>query len=156
MPQMAVDFRISQSHKKVIESSVEPSVNGFGISVSNDDKFFTYGSKIESYILPQTSSPGFSVMGLCTAQDGGYSVHFFPPNPNHTALAIYVIQGRFGIIYKSNDGGLLQPEVFSNIEESEFAKITESRYGKIASVRTPRQKINLRELSNKQNDQRNG
>jgi hypothetical protein len=105
--------------------------------VNNENRFFDYGSRIEMYILPQVLPPGFSTIGHGTAQQGGYSVHFFPSNDKFTILAIHILQGKFGVIYKPRDGGLLWPEVVSNVNEAEFSRITESRFGVRRLVSTP-------------------
>ena len=134
---MGIDYHMSQALKSVIESGIEPSVNGFSIAAGNEARIFSYRSRIEMYVLPQIIPPGFSTVGHGTAQEGGYSIHFFPSNKNFTVLAVHVLQGRFGVVYKAKEGGLLWPEVFSDIDEAEFSKMTYSKFGISRLVGTP-------------------
>jgi hypothetical protein len=135
---MGIDFNMGEALRKVMESSVDESVNGFLISVSNIHKYFTYDNKVEISIVPQTLPPGYSVIGHGSPQKGGYSVHFFPTNHNFTVLPVHVLQGNFGVIYKAKNGGLLWPEVIPNVDERAFSAITRSRHGIVPMVRTPR------------------
>jgi len=120
---------------KVIESGVDPGVNGFMISASNDGFFFTYDSYIKAYFPARTfnknsrnTKDGYTVLSYGTAEEGGYNVHVFPPGPNCLTLAIHVQQGNFGVVYASNDGGLLTPTFFANVTETEFANLTKKKY----------------------------
>jgi hypothetical protein len=138
-PKNDFQYIIEQSLKKVIEDSVDPAINGFMISVANTNGIFEYRSAVDMYLLPRTLPPGFSVIGHGTAQEGAYSVHFFQANDSNTALGIHFLQGNFGIVYAIRNNGLLYPEIFSNVDEDEFAAIITPKFGvkKIASLPVP-------------------
>jgi hypothetical protein len=127
-PTMGLDFNMGEGFRKVMESNVDETVNGFLISVSNEHGVFDYKSKMQISIVPQVLPPGYSTIGHGPPQKGGYSVHFFPPSRDFTVLPIHVLQGNFGVIYKAKNGGLLWPEVIPNVDEQAFAVITVSKY----------------------------
>jgi hypothetical protein len=128
-PTMGLDFNMREALRKVMESSIDETVNGFLISISNEHKFFDYSNKMQISIVPQIVSSGYSTIGHGSPQKGGYSVHFFPSSPDFKILPIHVLQGNFGVIYKAKNGGLLWPEVIPNVDERTFSAITSSRYG---------------------------
>ncbi len=129
------EYCTEKALKQVIEENKVDTVNGFVITVNNNSGVFHYKTALHIDILPQILPPGFSTMGHASAAAGGYTVHYFPSNAPYTALAIYVLQGNFGIIYRLRDKGLLYPEVFSNITEDEFGKICQQQgIYKIAST----------------------
>ena len=126
---MSLDFNMKQAFRNVLESSVDQSVNGFLISVSNPFKSFQYDNRLDLDILPQVLPAGYSTLGHGSPQKGGFTVHFFPTNQNFTVLPVHILQGNFGVIYKSVNGGLLWPEVILDISERAFAKIVMEKYG---------------------------
>jgi hypothetical protein len=46
------------------------------------------------------------------------------------------MQGDFGLIYKSNKGGLLHPEIIRDVNEEAFAAFANKNYGRTVSGRT--------------------
>jgi hypothetical protein len=52
-----------------------------------------------------------------------------PSSRNHEILPIYVLQGNFGFIYKTNLGGLLHPELILDVNEKTFIALLKKKYG---------------------------
>ena len=117
---------------EVIKSGKDPSVNGFRISVSNRSGCFEYESYM-STAFPERpiqikSGQAFAITHG-TAQEGGYTFTIFPSKANYNIIALHVLQGHFGILYKTENGGLLKPKIIPDVDEHEFAEITKKKYG---------------------------
>lgn len=114
---------------KVCESSTVPEVNGFRITVQNKSGRLSYSQYINMNIVSQVIPPGMSVIGHSNAQQGGYSVNVFPDPDHPNIVPIYILQGRFGIVYSQREKGFLYPKVYSDVFEYEFHEIVKSEYG---------------------------
>lgn len=117
---------------EVIKSGRENSVNGFRITVTNNNGIFEYESYISVALPPRTiemksGEPFFITHG--TAEEGGYNVHIFPSERNYKTIAIHIMQGRFGVLYNEKDGGLLWPKVINDVDEIEFSEYTKEKFG---------------------------
>jgi hypothetical protein len=130
--------------QQVLISSKVPEVNGFAISISNYASIFNYDTYVHVNLPPRTydaNSPyrvsqNTFVITHGTAAEGGYNVYVFPSSSNYEVLPIHIMQGNFGMIYKSDRGGLLHPEIIKDINEGDFASLVKKNYGIIVSGRT--------------------
>jgi hypothetical protein len=125
---------------QVCESAIVPEVNGFVITVASKMGQFEYIQSVRSYIASQTfQGSGPFVIGHSTAQQGGYTVSTFGDAARYTTLPIFVLQGKFGIVYTPKNNGAMYPKVFSNIFEYEFFDLVKYKYGIVApfSISSP-------------------
>lgn len=124
---------LDESLDHVLKSGLAPEVNGFRVSVSNEDNFFHYKNYMATNIPTRTYSlkaNQHSVIEIYgTAQEGGYSVSFCENEGRHDVVAIHVRQGEFGVLYEIIKNGLLRPKVIANVDEHEFNDILHSRFG---------------------------
>ncbi len=128
---------MKDAFSKILINPKDTGVNGFLISVSNISSFFEYDSFIQAYLpdrrydenSPYKVGKGSFVITYGTAAEGGYTVNVMPSSRNHEILPIYVLQGNFGVIYKTNLGGLLHPELIRDVNEDTFIALLKKKYG---------------------------
>lgn len=137
-PEFEFQYVMEKAMKQIIENGIDPTISGYVISVTNDTGGFTYKSRMEIDITERILPLGYSVIGHGTAQEGAYSIHFFPSNPTYSAFAIHILQGNFGVVYSLNENaGLLYPTVISEVDEEEFAEIVYQKHGIVKDVSVP-------------------
>jgi hypothetical protein len=135
---------IKDAFQKLLTDSKVPEVNGFVISISNPAGFFSYDTYAQIDLPPRTynaDSPyrinqNMFVVTHGTAAEGGYNIYIFPSSKNFEVLPIHIMQGNFGLIYKSNRGGLMYPEIIKDVDEGTFATYVNKNYGITVSGRT--------------------
>jgi hypothetical protein len=133
----SLDYKMGRALGMVMQSSIDPTVNGFLISVTSRDKMLYYHTGMSIAIVPQVVQ-GNHTIGHGSPQKGGYSIHYFPPSSDLRVLPIHVLQGNLGIVYKAVKSGLLWPEVIRNIDERAFSALLLSKYGIVGMGIGPR------------------
>ena len=129
--------RMSDAFDKVIENEKIPEVDGFKfVLVWLEDHFYApfYLKMSRGDII--VTGIGGQVIGHETAEKGGYSVHFVGCTPDFQKVALHIRQGRFGIVYQRQVGGLLWPTVYEDMDEFVFLPFIAEQFGILAKVRT--------------------
>jgi tetratricopeptide (TPR) repeat protein len=134
--------KMEDAFNGVIESDVK-SVNGFLITVTNENHFFSYKQYMRTYI-PSRTYVGNSIIEVYgTVQEGGYTINLFSDEKNEV-LAIHLRQNDYGLIYVNKDDSYLEPIVHKDVDEHEFNEITEAKYGiKPPFLMSPKQRSYL-------------
>jgi len=69
---------------------------------------------------PHKIGKGYFVITYGTAAEGCYNVDVMPSSCNYEILPIHVLQRNFGVIYNSDHGGLMHPELIRDVNEEVF------------------------------------
>lgn len=130
--------RMSNAFDKVIENGKIPEVDGFKlVLVWKGDHFYApFYLKMSRGDIIVSAGRGGQVISHETAEKGGYSVHFVGCSPDFQKAALHVRQGRFGIIYQREGGGLLHPSIYENMDEFEFLPFIAEQFGILTKMRT--------------------
>ncbi len=129
---------------KVLINPEDPGVSGFLISVSNNTSFFEYDSFIQAYFpdrrydenSPYRVGKGHFVLTYGTAAEGGYNLNLMPSSCDHEVLPIHILQGKFGVIYISDRGGLMHPKLIRDVNEEAFIDLLKKKYAINVGYRT--------------------
>lgn len=119
--------KLSSAMDWVIDSNISDSVGGFKVMVIFD-KHFRYVSYSRSFNerLEFNSNNQFKFHG--SASHGGYSVIFHGASHDYSKIALYLLQGEFGIVYERNGMGIHKAKVVP-AKEAEFHSYLAKHYG---------------------------
>lgn len=121
--------------KHVIAKDGIPDVGGFAVGVRNDGDGLNYLSYSDVFFPEMTLNlkPGANVLPFGTAAQGGYAYDIVPTG-DRRGVSSYFLQGRFGILYHSQDGGFPGAELITDVDPFEFMDRAKELIG--ASVST--------------------
>jgi len=105
--------------KHVIHDEAATYVGGFAIPVIGWNGVFTYMSYADVYTHPLVLEDGENIIPFGTAEQGGYGYDVVPM-ADHRGLSSYFLQGRLGIIYREQEGGLIRPHVIRDLSPIDF------------------------------------
>lgn len=122
--------RIYSSFSSIIEANRCDDIGGFITHVFGDGDGFKYMSYAKSFRRPLSndeSVPGeWSTVKWLGAEDGSYSVNLAGSEGN--VVAIHVRQGKFGVIFLTDEGGMLSPNLERDVDEIDFNDRIKARY----------------------------
>ncbi len=125
---------------QVIESGVDETINGFPISVTNQNGIFQYITSMSAVmgLAPKTytfndalphqigDTFGYSIpLDIHdSTQEGNYTICIYESNLDYTAVGLFILQGNFGVVYSlGDDKSLLIPRVYGKHDEFEFEEV---------------------------------
>lgn len=107
-------------------------VGDFAVSVAYHKGSFQYMDY--AYVLTNPikwdAMPEEFVIPFGTTEEGGYGFNFIGAlDGNLSIAAMYFLQGSLGVLFTSQDGGLLQPMVIRNVPPIEFVEKMQADFG---------------------------
>ncbi len=115
----------------VIEDSSVPEVGGFAVPVGLHQGRFQYMeyTMVLTHPIRFDLMPQEFVVPFGTAAEGGYGFNLMPdPTSGSNGLAVYFLQGRYGVAFTPK-GGLLRPIGFRNVSPLEFEEEISGKLG---------------------------
>jgi Tfp pilus assembly protein PilF len=116
-----------EAMKIVIEEESIHDIGGFVVPVAYFEETFQYMDYVNIFnhridfeeLTKGTNS--WKTVPFGTAQEGGYCLNFFSSQKKLTDIVgIHFLQGEFGVIYQSQDSGILRPKVYPEYDEIDF------------------------------------
>ncbi len=130
---LPLSIRMEKSMQFVVESVDIPEVGDFAIkALYSPEKGFIFAPRFENINYSQRLLPGINHIGIGDVASGSFTVSLNICLNVKNALAFYFNQGNFGLLYTSNDGGILRvldQEVIRVNSPDEFSKIVLQKYG---------------------------
>lgn len=123
--------KVSGGMDWVIDNHRSGTVGGFKVMVVFD-KIFRYVSYTRAFNERLEFSKKNEFKIHASASHGGYSITFHGASIDYRAVALYVLQGNFGVVYERKDMGIHKPQIV-NTDEAGFHSHLAKCYG-IAGV----------------------
>jgi hypothetical protein len=128
--------KMTQAIDAVIQDEAIPEVAGFKIRVCFDGQRFKYMGYLDSYFshmqlqfeIPAGAKEFSIPITHATAAQGGYTINFFNSADNYNYVGLHLKQGKFGVVYKRLNGGLLYPQLFEDMDELDFLDEVKAKY----------------------------
>lgn len=123
--------RMLQSISQVVESNEIKTVGQFFVPVVFDKDLFHYEAYAESFThqIPLELISDVFPLPFGSAKTGAYSFSFTEGlYKRGRIIAVYILQGKLGIIFLSQHEGVMYPILFKNVTPEEFRKEIKSKY----------------------------
>lgn len=123
--------RMLQSISQVVENNNIKTVGQFFVPAVFDKELFHYLAYAESFThqIPLEQMPDVFPLPCGSAETGAYSFSFTEGlHKRKRIIAIYILQGKLGVIFLSENEGVMNPILFKGVTPEEFRNEVKKRY----------------------------
>ncbi|MEX1376128.1 MAG: tetratricopeptide repeat protein [Eubacteriales bacterium] len=118
--------KMIESMSTVIDEDCVDKVGGFVIPVIFSEGKFKYTSYLNIFRGPIKENEMGENIKFTTNEDGGFSANLASSIDNN--IAVYMFQGKLGIVFCREINGLMLPTIYNNIDELDFFYIAFTKY----------------------------